>query len=84
MSTALTDFRRNKRGETRKPTDSVSVLGVARTTPKLYCEQIRYYLIEKSAPLLDFREDGRGETQKLTDSVSVPGVARDNTQALLQ
>ena len=39
-----------------------SVLGVAQTTPKLYCEKYGIILLKNQHTLLDFREDERGET----------------------
>ena len=41
---------------------SVSVLGVAQTIPKLYCEKYGIILLKNQHTLLDFREDKCGET----------------------
>ena len=72
----LSDFEENNRSETRRLTDFVSVLGVARTTPEIYCERARYCSLAKiKAALQAFREKCN-ETRKLVDSVSVLRVAR--------
>ena len=63
---------------------SVSVLGVAQTIPKLYCEKYGIILLKNQHRCLISEKINAAKREKRLILASVPGVDADNTRALLQ